>query len=39
VTINLFTAIIVTRTFIRFVFDLAGDGLRRTAWLLGVKGA
>lgn len=34
--INLFTAIIVTRTFIRFVFDIAGEGLRKTAWLLGV---
>jgi preprotein translocase subunit SecD len=39
VVINLFTALTVTRIFIRFVFDLAGDGLRRTAWLLGVKGA
>jgi protein-export membrane protein SecD len=36
VIINLFTAIIVTRTFIRFVFDLAGERLRKTAWLLGV---
>lgn len=36
VVVNLFTAITVTRTFIRFVFDLAGEGLRRTAWLLGV---
>ncbi len=36
VLINLFTAITVTRTFIRFVFDLAGESLRKTAWLLGV---
>ena len=36
VAINLFTAIVVTRTFIRFVFDLAGDGLRRVHWLLGI---
>jgi preprotein translocase subunit SecD len=35
VVINLFTAITVTRTFIRFVFDLAGDGLRKIHWLLG----
>jgi hypothetical protein len=26
----------VTRTFIRFAFDLAGDGLRKIHWLLGV---
>jgi protein-export membrane protein SecD len=36
VVVNLFTAIIVTRTFIRFVFDLTEEGLRKTAWLLGV---
>jgi protein-export membrane protein SecD len=36
VAVNLFTAITVTRTFIRFVFDAAGEGLRKTAWLLGV---
>lgn len=35
VIINLFTAIVVTRTFIRFVFDLAGDRLTRLRWLLG----
>ncbi len=35
VVINLFTAIVVTRTFIRFVFDLAGDKLTRVRWLLG----
>lgn len=36
VVVNLFTAITVTRTFIRFVFDLAGESLRETRWLLGV---
>ncbi len=36
VIVNLFTAIIVTRTFIRFVFDLAGESLRKVTWLLGV---
>jgi preprotein translocase subunit SecD len=36
VVINLFTAITVTRTFIRFAFDLAGDSLRKIHWLLGV---
>ncbi len=36
VIINLFTAITVTRTFIRFVFDLAGENLRKVSWLLGV---
>jgi protein-export membrane protein SecD len=35
VVVNLFTAITVTRTFIRFAFDLAGDGLRQIPWLLG----
>lgn len=34
--INLFTAVFVTRTFIRFVFDLTGEGLRKKMWLLGV---
>ncbi len=34
--INLFTAIVVTRTFIRFTFDLSGESLRRHMWLLGV---
>ena len=37
VAINLFTAIIVTRTFIRFAFDLAGEGLRQVHWLLGIR--
>ncbi|HIC93085.1 MAG TPA: protein translocase subunit SecD [Anaerolineae bacterium] len=36
VMINMFTAITVTRTFISFVFDLAGDWLRDRKWLLGV---
>ena len=36
VVVNLFTAITVTRTFIRFVFDLAGERLRETGWLLGI---
>jgi protein-export membrane protein SecD len=36
VVVNLFTAIFVTRTFIRFVFTLAGDRLREKPWLLGV---
>jgi protein-export membrane protein SecD len=34
--INLFTAVVVTRTFMRVVFDFAGDGLRSRMWLLGV---
>jgi len=34
--INLFTAIVVTRTFIRFAFDVGGEGIRRNMWLLGV---
>ena len=36
VMINMFTAITVTRTFISFVFDLAGDWLRNKKWLLGI---
>ncbi len=35
-TVNLFTAIVVTRTFFRFAFGLAGEGLRKNMWLLGV---
>ena len=34
--INLFTAVVVTRTFMRVVFDVGGDGLRKNMWLLGV---
>ena len=36
VVINLFTAITVTRTFIRFTFHLTGDRLQKKHWLLGV---
>lgn len=35
VVVNLFTAITVTRTFIRFVFDLLADKLQEKHWLLG----
>lgn len=35
VLVNLFTAIIVTRTFLRFVLHLTGEGLRQKRWLLG----
>jgi protein-export membrane protein SecD len=35
VVVNLFTAIVVTRTFLRFLFDVAEDKLRKTPWLLG----
>jgi protein-export membrane protein SecD len=34
--INLFTAIVVTRTFMRVAFDLGGEGIRKNMWLLGV---
>ncbi len=34
--INLFTAIVVTRTFIRFAFDVGGESIRKNMWLLGV---
>ena len=34
--INLFTAVVVTRTFMRVVFDFGGNGLRKNMWLLGV---
>jgi len=36
VMINMFTAITVTRTFIGFVFHLAGDWLEDKKWLLGI---
>jgi len=36
VAISMFTAVIVTRTFVRFVFDAAGERLRKARWLLGV---
>ncbi|MCS7281917.1 MAG: protein translocase subunit SecD [Anaerolineae bacterium] len=35
-TINLFTAIVVTRTFLRVLFRLAGPALSARRWLLGV---
>jgi len=34
--INLFTAVVVTRTFIRAVFHVAGEWIRSRRWLLGV---
>lgn len=36
VLISMFTAVIVTRTFVRFVFEVAGESLRERRWLLGV---
>jgi preprotein translocase subunit SecD len=33
---SMFTAVMVTRTFIRFAFDAFGDSLRDKRWLLGV---
>jgi len=36
VTISMFTAVTVTRTFVRFAFDAFGDRLRDKKWLLGV---
>ncbi|MDH7487123.1 MAG: protein translocase subunit SecD [Anaerolineae bacterium] len=36
VLISMFTAVIVTRTFVRFVFEVAGERLRGKRWLLGV---
>ena len=36
VVISMFTAVTVTRTFIRFVFDVFGERLRERKWLLGV---
>ncbi|HUW09580.1 MAG TPA: protein translocase subunit SecD [Anaerolineae bacterium] len=36
VLISMFTAVIATRTFVRFVFDVAGEKLRKARWLLGV---
>ena len=34
--INLFTAIVVTRTFIRIAFGAAGEAIQKHAWLLGL---
>lgn len=36
VAISMFTAITVSRTFIRFTFELSGERLREKKWLLGV---
>ncbi len=36
VLLSMFTAVIVTRTFVRFVFEVAGEKLRKNRWLLGV---
>ena len=36
VLLSMFTAVIVTRTFVRFVFEVAGEKLRQKRWLLGV---
>jgi len=33
---SMFTAVVVTRTFIRFTFDVFGSSLRDKKWLLGV---
>ncbi len=36
VVVSMFTAVIVTRTFIRVVFSLTGERLREKKWLLGI---
>jgi len=36
VSVSMFTAITVTRTFIRVTFSLTGEGLRERKWLLGI---
>ncbi len=36
VAISMFTAVTVTRTFVRFVFALLGDWLQERKWLLGI---
>jgi len=36
VSISMFTAVTITRTFVRFAFDAFGDTLRDKKWLLGV---
>ncbi len=36
VGVNMFTAVVVTRTFVRTAFALAGEKLRKIKWLLGV---
>jgi len=36
VMVSMFTAVTVTRTFVRAAFALAGEGLREKKWLLGI---
>jgi protein-export membrane protein SecD len=36
VLISMFTAVIVTRTLIRFIFHFLGEALRKKRWLLGI---
>jgi preprotein translocase subunit SecD len=36
VVVSMFTAVVVTRTFVRFVFEVVGEKLRDKHWLLGV---
>jgi protein-export membrane protein SecD len=36
VVISMFTAVTVTRTFVRFVFDMFGERLQDRKWLLGI---
>jgi len=36
VLVSMFTAVIVTRTFVRALFSLTGEGLHEKKWLLGV---
>ena len=36
IAVNMFIAIAVTRTFLRFLFALAGPTLRKSKWLLGI---
>jgi len=36
VLVSMFTAVTVTRTFVRSAFALAGDQIRRRKWLLGI---
>jgi len=33
---SMFTAVTITRTFVRFTFDVFGDSLRAKRWLLGI---
>ena len=36
VVVSMFTAVAVTRTFVRAAFAISGEGLREKKWLLGV---